>query len=165
MTAQIHENLILDGHETSMASCPPLPEGHPQIVIPGPDERAAGASLEDDILESTACWRGYQGTWEIRDGRFYLIDLRGRRRVRKGGGPLLADWFSGVLRVPHGETIPNGDPWFGDVHEQELRIRIERGIVVGTRVIDHRGTTSDRHVMGWCHPPGVEDPSPGDDEW
>src|SRR6266571_8893586 len=89
MTAQIHEKLILDGEETSIAFCPPLPEGHPRIFQAGPEE----------VIRSTGCWRGYQGTWEIKDGWFYLVALRGRFQLRQCD-PLLADWFTGVLRVP-----------------------------------------------------------------
>jgi hypothetical protein len=57
MTAQIHETLIFDGEETSMAFYPPLPEHYPRVVEIDPDEAA-----RDDrcgILFSTACWRGY----------------------------------------------------------------------------------------------------------
>jgi len=32
MTAQIYENLILDGEETSMAFCPPLPENDDRVI-------------------------------------------------------------------------------------------------------------------------------------
>ena len=32
MTAQAHENLVYEGEQTSMASCPPLPGDHPRIV-------------------------------------------------------------------------------------------------------------------------------------
>jgi hypothetical protein len=26
----------------------------------------------------TACWRGYVATWEIRDGQFSLVSIRGK---------------------------------------------------------------------------------------
>ena len=74
MTAQIHEKLILDFEETSMAFCPPLPKGHPRILQPGPER----------VINSTACWSGYQGTWEIKDGCLYLVALRGRFQLRPG---------------------------------------------------------------------------------
>ncbi len=32
MTAQVHEKLIFEGEETSMAFCPPLPDHHPRII-------------------------------------------------------------------------------------------------------------------------------------
>ena len=161
MTAQIHERLILDGEETSMAFCPPLPDGHPNISASDSDE-VAGDPL-DFLLHSTACWRGYRGTWEIKDGRLYLVGLRGRFQLR-GGEPLLADWFSGVLRVPQGEMIQSVHMGFGSVYEQEVHIKIENGTVVARRVIDNRGKLHDEWEIGWKNLPGGENRFPGDNE-
>ncbi|MBP1688071.1 MAG: hypothetical protein H6Q33_4214 [Deltaproteobacteria bacterium] len=161
MTAQIHEKLILDGEETSMAFCPSLPEGHPRVFEPGPDEVVRDAA--DVVLFSTACWRGYQGTWEIKDGRFYLIALRGRFQLRPGS-PVLADWFSGVLRVPRGEKLLHVHMGFGSIYEQELHVKIENGKVVTTRVVDSRAKKHDVREIGWKNLPGGENRFPGDDE-
>ena len=70
MTAQLMERLIFDGVDSWMASSPPLPEGHLRVV-----ESESDPDQESSIYESSACWRGYQATWEIREGRFYLADL------------------------------------------------------------------------------------------
>jgi len=53
MTAQFHERLILDGQDTSMACCPPLPIGHARIVASDPGE----AAHDEDcfLFFSTAC--------------------------------------------------------------------------------------------------------------
>lgn len=161
MTAQIHERLILDGEETSIAFCPPVPASHPRIFEPDPKE--VGTDAGNLILRSTACWRGYQGTWEIRHGRFYLVDLRGRFRLR-AGGPVFADWFSGVLRVPKGEILQYVHMGFGSVHEKEVHIKVESGVVVATRVIDNRGKKHDEWDIGWENLPGGENRFPGDDE-
>ncbi len=161
MTAQIHEILILDGEETTMAFCPPLPAAHPRIFEPSPGEVVGDGS--DSILCSTACWRGYQGTWEIRDGRFYLVGLRGRFQLREGD-PILADWFSGVLRVSQGEMLEYVHMGFGSVHERELHIKIERGVVVKRRMVDNRGKQHDQWEIGLKNLPGGENRFPGDDE-
>lgn len=162
MTAQIHEELILDGEATSMAFCPPLPENDPRIVPIDPDE-APGDEESDMIMFSTVCWRGYQGTWEIRDGRFFLKALRGRFRLHSQE-PILAHWFSGVLRIPQGEVLQYVHMGFGSVHEQELHVKIEQGVVAATRVVDNRG----KHFDGWelriRNLPGGENQFPGDDE-
>src|SRR5215472_13884933 len=109
MTAQVHEILIIDGEKTSMAFCPKIPEGHPRIVRLNGDEidqlrQNIGAEEEEELLRwqslfSTACWRNYLGTWEIKDGRFYLVKLRGMYRL-EGNEPVFADWFTGALRIP-----------------------------------------------------------------
>lgn len=65
MTAQVHEKLIYEGEALSMAFCPPLPERDPRIRERTPEE------LQDcdPIVFSTACWRRYIATWEIKAGR------------------------------------------------------------------------------------------------
>lgn len=159
MTAQIHERLIVDGEETSMAFCPPLPVDHPRLVAVDDDEIGPDAS----ILVSTACWRGYEGTWEIRDGRFHLVAVRGRYRL-EAGPPLFADWFTGVLRVPRGEMLQYVHMGYGSVYEEELHVKIEAGVVVASRVVDNRiqeidpGDLTDRNL------PGRENRFPGDEE-
>lgn len=161
MTAQAHERLIIDGEETSMAFCPPLPEGHPRIAQAGPDEACAS----DSFVFSTACWRRYVGTWEIREGRFYLVGIEGIYKLL-GDDPLLADWFTGVLRVPRGEMLQYVHMGFGSVFEEELHIKIEEGIVTRSRVISNRDKPPRRRgVFGWTDDlPGRENRFDGDDE-
>lgn len=140
MTAQLREDLILDGEETSMAFCPPLPKRHPRIYEAVPDVTLTDEMdliTDDFILWSTACWRRYQGTWEVRCGRFYLIGLRGRYQLREGG-PIFADWFSGVLRVPKGNLLNYVHCGFGSVYEQEIHIEIKGGLVMATVISDNR---------------------------
>jgi hypothetical protein len=149
VTAQIHELLLLDGEWTSMAFVPPLPEGHPRIGVASDEKQRAAPS----ILFSTACWRQYRGTWEIKGGRFSLIAIEGRLEL-KGERPLHADWFSGMLRVPRGEMIAYVHMGFGSVFEEELHIVVERGLVQSTRTIDNRGRSPDTRELGWRNLPG-----------
>jgi hypothetical protein len=162
MTAQMHECLTYDGEETSMAFCPPLPMGHPRIIEVDPQQARQDAS--DSILFSTACWRGYQGTWEVRDGKFYLVSLRGRFRLQ-GYEPLLADWFSGVLRIPRGGLLQYVHMGFGSVYEEEVHVKIERGQLVASRLVNNRGKKQDERELGSRNLPGGENRFPGDDDW
>lgn len=162
MTAQLHELLILDGEETSMAFCPDFPTDHPRIE---PAEEATNRPASHGVfflLSSTACWRGYQGTWEIRDDRFFLRTLHGCWRVTDGD-PLLADWFSGVLRIPRGEQLAYVHMGFGSVYEQELHIRIDQGKVTRRQLIDTRHKVADADRLGWDNLPGFENRFEGDD--
>lgn len=145
MTAQVHEELIFNGERISMAFCPPLPERHPRIVAVTRDI----ATHEDahPLIFSSACWRCYQGTWEINDGQFSLVRLRGRYRLL-GNAPVLADWFSGVLRIPTGELLQYVHMGPGSVYEDEIHVKIERGVVVRSRVIENRGTAWNEWDMG-----------------
>ena len=161
MTAQVHETLIYDGNETSMAFCPPLPENNPRVKMLTDEE------IEEDdasgIVFSTACWRQYIGTWEIKGGRFYLKGIEGRYQLG-GSEPLFADWFTGVLRIPRGEMLQYVHMGYGSVFEEEVHVKIEQGVVTDTKVIDNRGKKHDEGRLGWQNLPGNENRFPGDDE-
>lgn len=132
MTAQFHEQLILNGTNTSMASCPPLPENDPRILPATEDEKA-----QSGLINCTACWRGYVGTWEIRTGRLYLVGLDGAFKLLDGQF-LFADWVSGTLRVPQGKQLQYVHMGFQSVYEQEQLIHIENGLVTSMTTIDNR---------------------------
>ena len=138
MTAQVGEILIFDGEEMSMAFCPPLPNLHPSII------ELKDEDLENDniIIGSTACWRGYIGTWEIKNGWFYLTDITGRYKMADKN-PILADWFSGVIRVPKGKLLQYIHADFASVYEQDTYIKIEKGKVINSKVVDNRNKEFD----------------------
>jgi len=86
-------------------------------------------------MGSTACWRGYIAKWEVRDGSLFLKSLRKENLPNEdekpiplqsvfpdANGPILADWFSGVLECNRGEK-----------HKGMLFISIHKGKVIGTR--------------------------------
>jgi hypothetical protein len=127
MTLQVSETLILDGVEHPMTCFPPLPESHPRIID----------THTDPWRNLSACWRGYRGTWEIKQGRFYLVGIVGRYELQ-GGTPLFADWFTGTLHVSRGEIIETLPFGCGAVFEEELCVDIEKGMVTGERVIDNQ---------------------------
>ncbi len=87
MTAQAHEILILDGEETSMTSCPEIPADHERIETVPMEEVAEvirAGRMHVSVL-STACWRKYIATWEIREGKLYLVSIDGVYRSGRGG--------------------------------------------------------------------------------
>ncbi len=183
MTAQIHETLILDGEVLSMAFCPPLPPDEGQLIpttVEHIEQQDADGTTDFSCRESwtdpqggrhteegfcltysTACWREYRATWEIRDGWLYLVAITGRWRI-VGPLPLVADWFTGVLRVPRGRELLYVHMGFGSVFEEELHIMIEHGKVIGRRVHDNRGREHDGRRLGWANLPGGENRFPGD---
>lgn len=128
---------------------------HPRIIKMDRGEDGKG------LVYSTACWRGYIGTWEIRDDHFYLVNLSGKLRLR-GDEPLLADWFSGTIRVPRGEILEYVHMGFGSVFEEELHVKIEKGKVVASRIVDNRGKKHDGMKLGWRNLPGRENRFDGD---
>ncbi len=131
MTEQVHETLILDGDRTSMAFCPPLPMNNPRLI----------ESKESQGINS-ACWRGYVGFWEIKNGKFFLSAIEGKYQL-SDGPPILADWFTGEIKIPKGEVLDYLYGGLSTVYEQELHISIKYGLVVGMSTIDNRPPFSE----------------------
>ena len=94
-------------------------------------------------MTSTACWRRYVGSWEIKDERLWLIGLTGAWHL-EGQEPLWAEWFSGVLRVPTGPLLQYVHQGFSSVYAEELLITVENGRVVRRERVDHRPK-----IVGW----------------
>ena len=161
MTAQVHELLIIEGEETSMAYCPPIPPDHPHIQVLT-DEEARQIKNLPTIIYSTACWRHYIGTWELTEGRLYLRDIQGRF-VKINDEPIFADWVTTVIRIPDGELLHYVHMGFGSVYEFENHIKIENGIVVDERRIDNRNKNFGERDLGWENLPGSENSFDGDD--
>ena len=128
MTAQISETLIYNGEEHAMCS-EPL-GSYFGLGGKGPEFRSP----------TSACWRGYVGTWEVVDNRLYLIKLRGW--LKDGGEANLenlfpgypdrvfAHWFTATARLPQGKELEYVHMGYGSRYERDLFIRFEKGFVV-----------------------------------
>lgn len=88
MTAQKQEILIVENKRLTLACDPPLPNISSDLIDLTPD----------DAICSTWCWRGYIGTWEIKNNRLYLVNIRGKYKL-VDEKPIFADWFSGQLLI------------------------------------------------------------------
>jgi hypothetical protein len=120
------------------------------------------ADLVDlEYVGSTACWRGYVGTWRIEDRRFYLDKLIGRVRLAVES-PLFADWFTGVLRIPDGKVLMSVHMGFGTLYEQEIHIFVEEGHVRGRRTITNSADDVSEEELEWANLPGFENRFKGD---
>jgi len=100
----------------------------------------------------TACWRGYVGTWEIKDNTLYLSDIKAWMRNEEGKAapvgfekvfpgktkPLKAEWFTGTLRIPRGKPIRYAHMGYQTVYEQDVFLRVEAGKVVDRQMVDNR---------------------------
>ena len=138
-TAQTPEILVYEGKTENMFSEPRIPVDNPRVrAIPQEEfERKAKDGTFPGIVSSTACWRQYIGSWEIKDDRLFLTNVIGMFEL-SGEEPLFADWYSGVLRVPRGEILKNVHMGYDTVYEEFLHIRVENGLVAGTKIIDNR---------------------------
>jgi len=146
MTAQIPDSILIDG-ETHALFSEPL------------NAYYSDAPRPNFVPQNTANWRGYVGTWEIRDGRLYLIGVvaeicnlplgwncpQDQRRIvglgdlfPQRGDSVLADWFSGTLRVPVGGQLQYRHMGYESVYEFDLLLTIEKGAVKSTTTVDNR---------------------------
>ena len=139
-TAQIPERITYEGEPGSLFTNPLEPyftKDNPRPEFAAPH---------------TACWRGYIGSWEIREGALYLTDLNAWMRDSSGKAapvgfeavfpgkraPLKADWFTGTLRIPRGKPLRYVHMGYQTVYEKEVLLRIEAGMVVDRQRIDNR---------------------------
>ena len=147
MTAQACELFIFEEEIWSMDQRSGFPEGHRLIrrarpVAPAPADAADGALPQRVWIESSACWRGYVGTWTVDRGRLYLVQLAGRWRVLEGKR-VFASWYSGELLVGGGQLLHQPRRAYGLTHEREMVIVVEQGRVLSMRGYDNRGKSPD----------------------
>ena len=132
MTAQISEKIIYEDERHAMCTNPL-------------DEFLSLANLDIEFQSnSTALWRGYVGTWEIKGDRLYLIELSGS--LKNGSKAALetifpgfpdrvfAHWFTGEIRLPQGKMLNYVHMGYGSTYERDLLLKIEGGMVVGSTV-------------------------------
>jgi hypothetical protein len=125
MTYQLHENIIYAGKDLSMTTYPKVPLDHPRVIEM--TEEALFASGQPRVV-SSSCWRGYLGSWEIKNGQLYLIKLE-RDLKLDGTDPLFADWVSEELNivVEYAFEGLRAGPGLGNKTE---RVAIRNGLVV-----------------------------------
>ncbi|WP_018232231.1 hypothetical protein [Thioalkalivibrio thiocyanodenitrificans] len=133
MTIQHRETLIIAGRTMRMDELV-IPENHPWIErIDWDLARSQGAP---GAVFTTACWRRYLGTWEIRDSLLYLLGLEGMCRMTCDD-PIHAAWYTGTIRAHAGELIDFRDgynPWY----EEERTFLVEAGVIRESRHMDFR---------------------------
>ncbi len=145
MTAQVHEILKMNGKEYSLACTPEIPEDSDFIEIVSDDEKE---QFVRGIIFSTACWRRYIGTWEIKDDRLFLVDIIGIfKKTQKE--LIFADWYSGTLKILKGELLKYIHMEFYSIYEEEIHIVIEKGFVQSIAIIDNRDKKELLNLKIW----------------
>lgn len=131
MTAQLKEILIYKGDKVGMATEP----------------LTAYLKNRKDInflFQSTACWRGYFGIWELRDKKLFIIKLQACLEDYKevdlnylftGKNEIFADWFSGEIRIPQGEMLQYVHMGYESIFEKDLMLNFKKGVLIDERVV------------------------------
>jgi len=137
MTAQASERLIYGGKDTRLCSNPL------SLYL-----KQTGIKFESP---STACWRGYIGTWEIIEsagvGRLYLVELSAHRTYEEivgvsdiflGFDRVFAHWFTGELRCPQGALLDYVHGGYSSTYEYDLFLEIKKGLVINRRAVHNK---------------------------
>ena len=124
MTVQVNEQIIINGEKYPLINTLSLPE----------DDSIIQRNSNELYETSTACYRGYVGTWEIKDDKLYLIGFSSPNYELIGSPPIFADWVSGTAKVATGEAKESSS-WDIETYETEMHLTIENGLVVKTKNI------------------------------
>jgi hypothetical protein len=124
------------------------------------------ASLENKLefnSPNTACWRGYYGTWEIKDNRLFLIGLRcyvaskvegefyneaGMDLMFPDQNEVFAKWFTGEIRIPQGDLLNYVHGGYCSKYEIDLFLEFKDGNLVGKKTVDNQIDKAKRIIYG-----------------
>jgi len=133
MTAQKRDSILYKGQQYSLATEPLRPYLEAmEIRYPA---------------TSTGNYRGYIAFWEVIEDRLYLVEL-----TLPGFKPewdeevnlfsdqerTFAEWYTGKLRIPHGELLEYVHNGYGSLYEKELFLRFLNGKLLGESEKDNR---------------------------
>lgn len=95
----------------------------------------------------TALERGYVAQWKLDAGQLWIVDLTAtfpdgscvtlRSLFPDSDGRVLADWFTGELRIPRGKRLKYIHMGFSSIYESELKIQIKQGVVGDIQLADN----------------------------
>lgn len=141
MTIQVSEFLLYKGEEVELETNP---------------LRAYLKSLKVNPIGKGSmswCWRGYQGTWEIREQELYLTELiiqskddkeLGVASLFPGKDEVFADWYTGELEIQFGEVLEHTDSIF--LLEKSVILTIKNGFLVDEKIIDNKDKIVEKLV-------------------
>ena len=143
MTVQVRERILYKGEEFGMAT-----EPLNQYLETRNDIRL--------VFPSSACWRGYYGSWEIIDNKLFLIDLNayikgyeevGLNYIFPNQEKVFANWFSGQIRIEDGELLKGYDLKY----EKNILLEFEDGVLVSEKEIDYTNKLRKRQWKNASH--------------
>lgn len=145
-TAQIPDIIFWNGKEYMLHSNPleDYFEKHPE-------------KRPKNVISSTALWRGYVATFEIRDSILLVKDIqieywdekdkKGSRtkwksvmqEVFPGGNEVKVDWLTGLLVLPYGDIVNYIHMGYGSTYENYFLLEIDSGKFVKSKGFDYIG--------------------------
>lgn len=143
-TAQMSDRIIYKGKEYMLHSNP-----MEEYFEKHPEKQPRGG------IVSTALWRGYVATFEVRDNIVYLKDIEVMYRdtsskgldyiwrsvlkdVVPDGKELTVDWITGLLVLPHGEIVNYVHMGYASTYENYTLLEVDKGIVKREMSFDYK---------------------------
>jgi hypothetical protein len=147
MTAQFSERLNWNGKNLSMCT-EPL----------GFWLRSNGRKIRFG-MSSTACWRGYIGSWEIINDRLYLVGIDASS---EDGRPITLDdlfpgysngvfahWVTREVRCPQGKMLDYVHMGYASTYEMDLYLTFSKGYLISKRLVTNgKGKDGDSEGYG-----------------
>lgn len=166
-TAQFADRIMFEGSEYALFSEPLeayfAQHGRPQW-------------LQSKGIQSTACWRGYIASWELRNDSLFLSNVSKEYPVAPDSRetewrdismtdlipgatyPLFASWFSGILRLPQGKCMHYVHLGYASRYERDIVIAVDSGHVTARGMVDNKyadkfQSDADREWVALGKPP------------
>lgn len=131
-----------------------MQDGKPKAMFTNPLEPWLKVQINSDKLKPyisekrcSASWRGYRGTWEIKDSSLQLVKLTANPCSQPAKdvpltalfagrtAPVTATWFSGRLVVPDGNQTKYVHMGYMSQYERYIIFHVERGRVVRSETV------------------------------
>ncbi len=139
-TAQIPDKIIYQGKEYALHSNP-----LEKFFDKYPERRPRGSII------STALWRGYVATFEVKDGQLFLKDIEIMiekkgfdtewksvlEDVFPGEKEIKITWLTGLLVIPDGELINYVHMGYASTYERYILLEVYTGNLKAERKYDH----------------------------
>jgi len=139
-TAQTGERLLYKGATNRLCTLPLEP------YLKKHNLRLYEVAPPKEFMMSTGCWRGYIGTWQIKDGFLWLVSVQHLDRTpvplsrvfTNQVPPIKATWYSGTLHVTQGKMLRYIHARFDSKFERDLYIEIVDGKVKSEKVRENK---------------------------
>jgi hypothetical protein len=144
-TAQYPDRIIFNGKEYSLHSNP-----LESYFEKNPDKRPKGGVM------STALWRGYVATFEVRDSQLFVKDIQiqywdttdKKNHDTKWKSVIMevfgeqknikVDWLTGLLVLPYGKLVNYVHMGYGSTYEKYFLLEINKGDYIKSKQFDYK---------------------------
>ena len=140
MAAQIGDKILYNGQIHSLASEPLSPYLYSNKI----EKLFSGIS--------SACYRGYCATWQIKDKNIYLLNIESPNSIKgknadgvdepisamnklfPGQTEVFGDWVNGKIKIQSGKVLQFVNKGYESVYEKDIFLRFENGVLVDEKV-------------------------------